>query len=36
MNSLLNHNQATVTNTAEVNLKLKDIQAAIHNLPDIF
>ena len=33
---LLNHNQATVTNTAEVNLKLKDIQAAIHNLPDIF
>ena len=33
---LLNHNQATVTNNAEVSLRLKDIKEAIHNLPDIF
>lgn len=33
---LLNHNQATVANSAESDLKLKEIQAAIHNLPDIF
>lgn len=33
---LLNHNQTAVANTAEVNLKLKDIQASIHELPDIF
>lgn len=33
---LLNHNQATVTNNAEVSLRMKDIKEAIHNLPDIF
>ncbi len=33
---LLNHNQTAVSNTAEVNLKLKDIQSSIHDLPDIF
>jgi RNA polymerase sigma-70 factor (ECF subfamily) len=33
---LLNHNQAAVANAAEGVLKLKDIQAAIHALPEIF
>jgi RNA polymerase sigma factor (sigma-70 family) len=33
---LLNHNQTAVANAAEVTLKLKDIQAAIHELPEIF
>lgn len=33
---LLNHNQTAVANAAEVSLKLKDIQAAIHDLPEIF
>jgi RNA polymerase sigma factor (sigma-70 family) len=33
---LLNYNQVTTANTAEVNLKMKDIQAAIHKLPEIF
>jgi RNA polymerase sigma factor (sigma-70 family) len=33
---LLNYNQVTSSNAAEVNLKMKDIQAAIHNLPEIF
>jgi RNA polymerase sigma factor (sigma-70 family) len=33
---LLNHNQTAVANAAEVNLKLKDMQASIHELPDIF
>ena len=33
---LLDYNQTAVANTAETNLRLKDIQQAIHNLPDIF
>jgi len=33
---LLNHNQYTTTNAAEVNLTMKDIQSAIHYLPEIF
>src|SRR3984885_14714236 len=33
---LLNYNQVTTANTAEINLKMKDIQAAIHKLPEIF
>ncbi len=33
---LLDYNQAAVTNTAEINLKLKDIQASIFKLPSIF
>jgi|SRR5882757_2639134 len=33
---LLNHNQFAIANTAEANLKLKDIQAVVHKLPDIF
>jgi RNA polymerase sigma-70 factor (ECF subfamily) len=33
---LLNQNQAVVANAAEVNLRLKDIQEAVHNLPGIF
>ena len=33
---LINHNQGAVANTAETNLVLKDIQAAVHHLPDIF
>jgi RNA polymerase sigma-70 factor (ECF subfamily) len=33
---LLNYNQVTTANAAEGALKLKDIQAAIHNLPHIF
>lgn len=33
---LLNYNQVTTTNAAEGALKLKDIQASIHQLPAIF
>jgi RNA polymerase sigma-70 factor (ECF subfamily) len=33
---LLNLSQTAVTNTAESNLRIKDIQEAIHNLPEIF
>jgi len=33
---LLNHNQSAVINEVESILKLKDIQLAIYNLPDIF
>lgn len=33
---LLNYNQAIASNEAESNLKLKDINAAIHGLPEIF
>ena len=33
---LLDYNQAFITNEAESNLKLKDINAAIHDLPEIF
>lgn len=33
---LLDYNQHAVNNTAEVNLKMKDIQEAIRKLPDIF
>ncbi|HET9058219.1 MAG TPA: RNA polymerase sigma factor [Chitinophagaceae bacterium] len=33
---LLNYNQSHSANTAESNLRLKDIQQAVHNLPQIF
>ena len=33
---LLDYNQAVTINEAESNLKLKDINAAIHGLPEIF
>jgi RNA polymerase sigma factor (sigma-70 family) len=33
---LLNYKQVTSANDAEVNLKMKDIQVAIHKLPEIF
>lgn len=33
---LLNYNQHTVTNTAEFNLSLKEINSSINQLPDIF
>ena len=33
---LLNYNQATIDNGAESNLRMKDIQSAIHGLPEIF
>jgi RNA polymerase sigma-70 factor (ECF subfamily) len=33
---LLNHNQFAIGNAAETNLKLKDIQKAVHDLPEIF
>lgn len=33
---LINQNQGVIVNTAESNLRLKDIQEAIHNLPQIF
>lgn len=33
---LLNYNQTTTANAAEVKLRLKDIQEAIHVLPEIF
>lgn len=33
---LLDYNQSTIDNGAESNLRMKDIYAAIHNLPDIF
>ncbi len=33
---LINYNQVTTTNAAEGALKMKDIQKAIHQLPEIF
>lgn len=33
---LLNHNQAVISGTAESDLRVKDIQEAIHKLPEIF
>ena len=33
---LINQNQGVIANTAESNLRLKDIQEAIHKLPQIF
>jgi RNA polymerase sigma factor (sigma-70 family) len=33
---LLNYNQVTIANDAESNLKIKEIMAAVHKLPDIF
>lgn len=33
---LINHNQYVTANDAESNLKLKDIQSALYNLPEIF
>jgi RNA polymerase sigma-70 factor (ECF subfamily) len=33
---LLDHAQTAVPNTAEVNLRMKEIKEAIHKLPDIF
>lgn len=33
---LLDYNQSTISNKAEVTLGLKEIQEAIHNLPQIF
>lgn len=33
---LINYNQVTTTNAAESALKMKDIQLAIHKLPEIF
>ena len=33
---LLDYNQVSVINSAEINLKLKDLQLSIYKLPDIF
>lgn len=33
---LLDYNQSTIANRAEVTLSLKDIESAVHNLPHIF
>jgi RNA polymerase sigma-70 factor (ECF subfamily) len=33
---LLDYNQSTIDNGAESTLRMKDIQAAIHGLPEIF
>ncbi|MEO7522849.1 MAG: RNA polymerase sigma factor [Ferruginibacter sp.] len=33
---LINHSQGAVPNAAEVNLRLKDIQAILQRLPDLF
>jgi len=33
---LLNSNQLSIANTAESNLKIKEIMQAVHKLPDIF
>jgi RNA polymerase sigma-70 factor (ECF subfamily) len=33
---LLDYNQSTIDNGAESNLRMKDIYAAVHSLPDIF
>ena len=33
---LLDHNQASIANAAETGLRLKDIQAAVYQLPEIF
>src|SRR3982750_4373862 len=35
-NFLLDYQQSSIANTAESNLRIKEIQAAIHGLPDIF
>jgi RNA polymerase sigma-70 factor (ECF subfamily) len=32
----LNYQQATVANSAETSMQMKEIQAAIHGLPDLF
>ena len=33
---LLNSNQLSIANTADINLKIKEIYQAVHHLPDIF
>jgi len=33
---LLNNSQVAVAGTAESNLRIKDIQVAVHNLPELF
>jgi RNA polymerase sigma-70 factor (ECF subfamily) len=33
---LINYNQATIDNTAEGQIKMKEIQSALHDLPQIF
>lgn len=33
---LINYNQSTIDNTAEGQIKMKEIQAALHELPQIF
>lgn len=33
---LINYNQATIDNTAEGHIKMKEIKAALHDLPEIF
>ena len=33
---LLDYNQHAISNVAEISLSLKDIQASVNNLPDIF
>jgi RNA polymerase sigma-70 factor (ECF subfamily) len=33
---LLDYNQASLSNSAESNLRIKEVQAAIYRLPDIF
>ena len=33
---LLDHNQSAIANAAETGLRLKDIQAAVYQLPEIF
>lgn len=33
---LLNYKQATVANTAESEIRVKEIRVAVHNLPEIF
>ena len=33
---LLDYNQFTTVNAAEINLSVKDIQSAVHHLPEIF
>ena len=35
-NFLLDYNQFTTLNAAETNLSVKDIQSAVHHLPEIF
>jgi RNA polymerase sigma factor (sigma-70 family) len=33
---LINYNQVTISNAAESSLRMKDVQKAIHGLPEIF